>query len=98
MPNKLNKVKHVVVLMLENRSFDHLLGYLKALGIKPAIDGLTGTETIPTDPVLGTGPVTVRPTRQAQASDFLSAESETVVYPHPAQGHAKMKSPDLPPQ
>jgi phospholipase C len=62
MPNKLNKVKHVVVLMLENRSFDHLLGYLKALGIKPAIDGLTGTETIPTDPVLGTGPVTVSPT------------------------------------
>ncbi|HKZ08335.1 MAG TPA: alkaline phosphatase family protein [Methylomirabilota bacterium] len=59
MPNKLNKVKHLVVLMLENRSFDHLLGYLKALGIKPAIDGLTGTETIPTDPVSGTGPVTV---------------------------------------
>jgi phospholipase C len=41
----LNKVKHVVALMLENRSFDHLLGYLKALGIKPAIDGLTGTVT-----------------------------------------------------
>ena len=58
MANKLNKVKHVVVLMLENRSFDHLLGYLKANGIKPAVDGLTGTETNPTIPP-ATGPVMV---------------------------------------
>jgi len=47
-----------VVLMLENRSFDHLLGYLKANGIKPAVDGLTGTETNPTIPP-ATGPVMV---------------------------------------
>jgi phospholipase C len=26
LPN-LNKIKHIVVLMLENRSFDHMLGY-----------------------------------------------------------------------
>jgi phospholipase C len=58
MANKLNKVKHIVVLMLENRSFDHLLGYLKANGIKPAVDGLTGTETNPTIPP-ATGPVMV---------------------------------------
>jgi phospholipase C len=38
-------LKHVVVLMMENRSFDHMLGALKAQN--PAIDGLTGHETNP---------------------------------------------------
>jgi len=61
MANKLNKVKHLVVLMLENRSFDHLLGYLKANGIKPAVDGLIGTETNFTNPSTSTGPVMVSP-------------------------------------
>ena len=40
-------IEHVVVLMLENRSFDHMLGYLKA-GHYP-IEGLTGDESNPTD-------------------------------------------------
>ena len=35
-------VKHVIVLMEENRSFDHLLGHLKAQD--PRIDGLDGTQ------------------------------------------------------
>jgi len=35
-------VKHVVILMQENRSFDHLLGWLKREN--PDIDGLTGSE------------------------------------------------------
>src|SRR5262249_3988368 len=61
MANKLNKVKHLVVLMLENRSFDHLLGYLKANGIKPAVDGLIGNETNFTSPSTSTGPVMVSP-------------------------------------
>lgn len=39
------KIKHMVVLMLENRSFDHMLGFLKS-GTYP-IDGLDGTETNP---------------------------------------------------
>ncbi|HEX4311398.1 MAG TPA: alkaline phosphatase family protein [Acidobacteriaceae bacterium] len=38
-------LKHVVVLMMENRSFDHMLGALKAQN--PAIDGLTGNESNP---------------------------------------------------
>jgi phospholipase C len=38
-------IKHVVVLMLENRSFDHLLGHLKK--VNPNIDGLFGNETNP---------------------------------------------------
>lgn len=36
----LEKVDHVVVLMLENRSFDHMLGYLSLTGERPEIDGL----------------------------------------------------------
>ena len=36
----LEKVDHVVVVMLENRSFDHMLGYLSLTGRRPDIDGL----------------------------------------------------------
>jgi phospholipase C len=48
----LDSVDHVVVLMLENRSFDHMLGYLyTAHGNKSLsgqdFDGLTGTESNP---------------------------------------------------
>ena len=45
MPTLTDKVKHIVVLMMENRSFDHMLGGLKKQN--PAIDGLTGVETNP---------------------------------------------------
>ena len=41
----IKKLKHVVVLMMENRSFDHMLGGLKA--DHPEIDGLTGNESNP---------------------------------------------------
>jgi phospholipase C len=34
----LDKLQHIVVLMMENRSFDHMLGALKA--VNPAIDGV----------------------------------------------------------
>ena len=36
----LDKIDHVVVMMLENRSFDHMLGYLSLAGRRPDIDGL----------------------------------------------------------
>ncbi|KAK2969184.1 hypothetical protein RJ640_025897 [Escallonia rubra] len=36
-------IKTLVVLVMENRSFDHILGWLKAT--RPDIDGLTGTES-----------------------------------------------------
>ncbi len=45
MPAGLDHLKHIVVLMMENRSFDHMLGALKARD--PRIDGLTGNETNP---------------------------------------------------
>src|SRR5579872_2544399 len=37
MPTGLDQLQHIVVLMMENRSFDHMLGSLKA--VNPAIDG-----------------------------------------------------------
>jgi len=37
----LQKIEHIVVLMLENRSFDHMLGYLSLEGGRADIDGLT---------------------------------------------------------
>ena len=40
MSDNLNKVKHLVVLMMENRSFDHMLGYLTADGVLSDVDGL----------------------------------------------------------
>ena len=41
-------IKYYVVLMLENRSFDHMLGFLKRFN--PNINGLTGTESNPLNP------------------------------------------------
>src|SRR5215813_1711653 len=43
MPSGLDALKHIVVLMMENRSFDHMLGGLKL----PGINGLTGNEWNP---------------------------------------------------
>ena len=40
----LSKIDHIVVLMMENRSFDHMLGYLKLTGARRDVDGLTGKE------------------------------------------------------
>ena len=36
----IDQLKHIVVLMMENRSFDHMLGYLSLTGKRPDIDGL----------------------------------------------------------
>ncbi|HEY6357244.1 MAG TPA: alkaline phosphatase family protein [Vicinamibacterales bacterium] len=45
MPVGRDTLKHVVVLMMENRSFDHMLGGLRAQD--PRINGLTGSESNP---------------------------------------------------
>jgi phospholipase C len=42
MPAGLDNLKHIVVLMMENRSFDHMLGSLKA--VNPQIDGITAAD------------------------------------------------------
>ncbi|HEX4182717.1 MAG TPA: alkaline phosphatase family protein [Caulobacteraceae bacterium] len=54
MANQLGKIDHIVHLMLENRSFDHFLGFLYAdAGNKSPtgqdFDGLTGEESNPDD-------------------------------------------------
>src|SRR5947209_6626585 len=41
-------IQHLVVLMLENRSFDHMLGFLRTQSYP--INGLTGNEWNPRDP------------------------------------------------
>jgi phospholipase C len=45
MPQGLEKLQHIVVLMMENRSFDHMLGGLKKKF--PRINGLNGDESNP---------------------------------------------------
>ena len=57
----LDKIEHIVVLMMENRSFDHMLGYLKVRGGRNDIDGLTGNESN-LNPITGNR-VTAQPLR-----------------------------------
>jgi phospholipase C len=45
---QLSQIEHIVVLMLENRGFDHMLGWLKPAG--PEWNGLTGDEWCPIEP------------------------------------------------
>ena len=44
MSDQLNQIEHIVVLMMENRSFDHMLGYLSLEAGRQDVDGLTGNE------------------------------------------------------
>ena len=62
MPAGLDSLKHLVVLMMENRSFDHMLGSLKA--VDPRIDGVTGTES---NPDTSGGTAAVAPLAQYQS-------------------------------
>ena len=43
MTKGLDSLQHIVVLMMENRSFDHMLGGL--MQQDPRIEGLTGQES-----------------------------------------------------
>lgn len=61
MPPGLDALKHIVVLMMENRPFDHMLGALKAQN--PKIDGLNGDET---NPDVNNNPVQVKPLAEYQ--------------------------------
>jgi phospholipase C len=45
---RLGEIKHIVVLMMENRSFDQMLGYLTQSGM-PDVRGLAGAESNPDD-------------------------------------------------
>jgi phospholipase C len=72
--NELAQIDHIVVLMLENRSFDHMLGYLytEAGNVTPggqAYDGLTGTES---NPEAAGSPVSVYQLDPSGADVYLS--------------------------
>ena len=56
-PN-LAKVDHIVVLLMENRSFDHVLGYLSLSGGRSDIDGLTPALLDSYSPALRPAPLT----------------------------------------
>jgi phospholipase C len=94
-PKKSRLIEHVIVLMFENRSFDHMLGYL------PHAGALTGDESNPLDP-LDPNSEHVRVTNQAgyitpidPAHDFVSVagqlfgHQDQVVDPAPMSGFVK---------
>ena len=54
-----DEIRHLVVLMLENQSFDRLLGYLDLDDRMQKIEGVTGTETNPLSPPTDMTPVPV---------------------------------------
>jgi phospholipase C len=73
-----NRIEHLVVLMMENRSFDHMLGFLKSPTWN--IDGLAGTET---NPDANGAPVRVTPDAQYMGDlkpdpghDFISVNEQ----------------------
>ena len=94
MPTSFRGIKRFVVLMLENRSFDHLFGFLKASN--PQVAGLTGTEFNQKDPNSpGDPPITVR-----RASTFVMPfDPAHEFYDVQVQLYGPMKgtAPDLPP-
>lgn len=65
-----DSIQHIIVLMLENRSFDHVLAY-------SGIAGLTGVDTRKTNPG-SSGPVPMSPSALDQASSDPVHEFEDV--------------------
>jgi len=63
MPAGLDKLQHIVVLMMENRSFDHMLGSLKA--VNPKIDGYVDGDPF-TNPDANNNPVKPQPSAKFQ--------------------------------
>ena len=45
-----DEIRHVVVLMLENQSFDRLLGFVRLDDPAQRLDGVTGSEEMPAVP------------------------------------------------
>ena len=63
MPAGLDKLQHIVVLMMENRSFEHMLGSLKA--VNPKIDGYVDGDPF-TNPDANNNPVKPQPSAKFQ--------------------------------
>jgi phospholipase C len=78
-------IAHVVVLMLENRSFDCMLGKLYPSG--PGFDGLAGTESNPYQPTSGGAASTV----PAWASTTFTPGDASIPDPDPGELYDDMK-------
>jgi len=84
--NSLASVNHVVVLMLENRSFDHMLGFLYPGKVTPSgqpFEGLTGTES---NPGANGQPVTVFQIQPTTPNAYLMPGSD------PGEGYMSTNS------
>lgn len=75
---RLNEINHIVVLMMENRSFDQMLGYLKTSGLSE-VNGLSGNESNPDD-------------KDQERKVFAWGQDETVFHP-PADLSGKILDP-----
>jgi phospholipase C len=69
MPTGLDSLQHIVVLMMENRSFDHMLGSLKAADSR--IDGVTSQMSNP-----DTTGATVKPQPSAESQGQLDPDPD----------------------
>ena len=67
---KLDQIDHLVFIMMENRSFDHMLGYLRAAR-GPEYEGLHGDES---NRVIGR----TQPVRMIHASDIVPAPATRI--------------------
>jgi phospholipase C len=87
-PTQLSKIDHVVVLMLENRSFDHMLGYLyrETRNQSPTgqpFEGVTGNES---NPDAHGKPVGVFPIQATQQNAYFMPGA------NPGEGYARTNS------
>jgi phospholipase C len=86
--NQLSAIQHIVHLMLENRSFDHMLGFLyeDSGNVSPsgaAFEGLTGTES---NPDANGNPVTVHKINPTDAGAYFMPGAD------PGEGYANTNS------
>jgi phospholipase C len=79
--NQLQAIQHIVHLMLENRSFDHMLGFLYPYG--PGFEGLTGDET---NPDTSQNPVKVFPINPGDQGAYFMPGAD------PGEGYANTNS------
>lgn len=69
------QIEHIIVLMLENRSFDHMLGYLKSNDQQQRIEGVQDTFSNP-----------INPDDASSEEIFVSNTAEYVFGPDPGHG------------
>jgi len=89
-----DEIQHVVVLMLENQSFDRLLGFVRLDDASQRIDGVTGDETMPAALEIRAG----RPSRARHRARPLhhGSDAGASVRGHRVQVFGQPRVPDPP--